>query len=65
MFATYIADLKHTWQVLVTSELKINFFCFFALPNMVWIFAGVENIYLSAMQKFATAQNEPKLAETK
>ena len=29
------------WQVYVTSELKIELFCFFTIGTMVWIFIGV------------------------
>ena len=39
--------MKHTWQVYVTSELKIKLFCFFILSTMVRIFIGMENRYLT------------------
>ena len=33
---TYPAvEVKHTWQVYVTSELKIKLFCFFTVRTMV------------------------------
>ena len=37
--------VKHTWQVYVTSELKIKLFCFFILSVMVRIFNVLENRY--------------------
>ena len=37
---------KHIWQVYVTSELKIELFCFFTIGTMVWIFIVVKNRYL-------------------
>ena len=39
--------VKHTWQVYVTSELKIKLFTFFILSTNVWIFIGMKNRYLS------------------
>ena len=53
------------WQVYVTSELKIELFCFFTIGTMVWIFIAVKNRYLIflAVLKFTTTQNEPKIAE--
>ena len=57
-------EVKHTWQVYVTGELKIKLFCFFTIRVMEWIFRAV-NLNLLAALKFATTQNEPKRAETK
>ena len=34
--------VKRTWQVYVTSELKIKLFCFFILSTMIRIFIGME-----------------------
>ena len=34
--------MKHIWQVYVTSELKIESFCFFTIRAMVWIFIAVK-----------------------
>ena len=39
--------VKHTWQVYVTSELKIKLFCFFVLSTIVWVFICFDNRYLS------------------
>ena len=60
-------EVKHIWQVYVTSELKIKLFYFFTMCAMVWIFIAVKNRYLnlSAVLKFAKTQNKPKQAETK
>ena len=38
---------KHIWQVYVTSEQKIELFCFFTIDAMVWIFIAVKNRYLN------------------
>ena len=57
--------VKHTWQVYVTSQLKVKLFCFFTFGTMIWIFESVEKRYVSAVLKFATVQNEPKWVETK
>ena len=53
---------EHTWQVYVSSELKIKLLCFFTIRTIVWIFIAVKNRYLnlSAALKFATTENEPK-----
>ena len=56
-------SVKQTWQVYVTSELKIKLLCFFALRTMVWVLIRLK--YLSAILKFAAIQNESKRAETK
>ena len=60
-------SVKQTWQVYVTSELKIKLLCFFTLRTMVWVFIGLKNIYiyLSAILKFAAIQNESKRANFK
>ena len=60
-------EVKHMWQIYVTSELRIKFFCFFTIRTMVWIFIVVKNRYLnlSAVLKFEKTDNEPKRAETK
>ena len=60
-------EVKHMWQLYVTSELRIKFFCFFTIRTMVWIFIVVKNRYLnlSAVLKFEKTDNEPKGAETK
>ena len=45
---TYPAvEVKYTWQVYVTSELKIKLFCCFTVRTMVWIFIAVKNRYLN------------------
>ena len=65
---TYLTvEVKHTWQVYVTSELKIKLFCFFTVSTIVWIFIAVKNRYLnlSAVLTLLTTQNETKRAETK
>ena len=36
-------DVRHIWQVYVTSELKIKLFFSFILITIVWIFIGMEN----------------------
>ena len=63
---TYPAvEVKYTWQVYVTSELKIKLFCFFTVRTMVWIFIVVQNRYLnlSTVLKLLTTQNKTKGAE--
>ena len=68
MYSYYpTVKLKHIWQVYVTIELKIKLFCFFTKRATVSIFIAVKKRYLilSAVQKFATTQNEPKQSETK
>ena len=63
---TYPAvEVNYTWQVYVTSELKIKLFCFFTVRTMVRIFIAVKNRYLnlSAVLKLLTTQNKPKGAE--
>ena len=56
-----IVEAKHIWLVYVTSELKIELFCFFTISAMIWISKAVKNRYsnISALLKFATAENEP------
>ena len=39
--------VKYTWQVNVSSELKLKLFCFFTLRTMVWIFIDLVKRYLS------------------
>ena len=60
-------EVKHIWQVYVTTGLKIKLFYFFTIPTIVWVFIAVKNRYLnlSAVIKFAKTQNEPKQAKTK
>ena len=67
MIAYVTVEVKHIWQVYVTSELKTKLFCFFTIRTMVWIFIAVEKRFLnlSAVLKVATTQNEPKRAEKK
>ena len=62
-----IVEVKHIWQVYVTSELKIKLFCFFTIPAMVWIFIAVKKKYLDiwAVLKFIKTQNEATRAKTK
>ena len=59
--------MNHTWQVYVTTELKIKLCCFFNSSTMVWILIGIENryFYLSIVPKFVAIQNELKQAEMK
>ena len=40
-------EVKHIWQVCVTSELKIKLFCFFTIPTMIWIFMTEIQIFKS------------------
>ena len=60
-------ELKHIWQVYVTSELKIKLFCFLTIRCMVGIFIAVKNKYLnlSTVTKLATTQNNLKWVEIK
>ena len=53
---------KHILQDYVTSELKIELFCFFTTGSMVWILIAVKNRYLnfSSLLKFATIQKGTK-----
>ena len=63
---TYPAvEVKYSWQVYVTSELKIKLFSFFTVHTMVWIFIVVKNRYLnpSTVLKLLTTQNKLKGAE--
>ena len=52
-------QVTNTWQVYVTSVLKIKLSCFFTVRPMVWY------LNLLAVLKFVTTQNQPKRAETK
>ena len=67
ILGTQKEGIKHTWQVYVTSELKIYLFCFFTVCTMVWIFIAVKNRHLNipAALKLLTTQNEPNRAKTK
>ena len=40
-------EVKHIWQVYVTSELQIKLFCFFTMRAMVLIFIAVKNVFNS------------------
>ena len=65
LFNTREKGEKHTWQVYVTSELKMKLFCFFTSRTMVWIFIGLEKRYLSfSCTKILTIQNETKRTQT-
>ena len=68
MIITYqTVEVKHLWQVYVTSELKIKLFYVFTVCTMVWIFIAVKNKYLnlSTVLRLLTIQNEPKRDKTK
>ena len=60
-------EVKYMWQLYVTNELRIKFFCFFTIRTMVSIFIVVKNrhLNLSAVLKFEKIDNEPKRAKTK
>ena len=36
-------EVKHSWQVYVTGELKIKLFCFFTVRTIVWVFKVAKN----------------------
>ena len=67
MVPVQLFQVKHIWQVYVTSELKSKLLSFSTIHVMVWIFIAVKNRYLnfSAVLKFAKTQNESKWAKTK
>ena len=53
-------EVKHIWKVYVTNELKIKFFSFFTIRDMIWIFIAVKNRYLTISA--VKTENEPKWA---
>ena len=65
-FSYPAVEEKHIWQVYITSELKIELFCFFTIGAMVWILIALKNRYLNflVLLKLATTQNEPEEAGT-
>ena len=60
-------EVKHIWQVYMTSELKIKLACVFTILPMIWIFIAVKNRYLNltAVIKFRKTQNDLKRVEMK
>ena len=44
-------EVKHIWQVYVTSELIIKLFFFFTIHPMIWIFIAVRNKCLNLFEK--------------
>ena len=60
-----IVEVKHIWQVYVTSELKIKLVCFFSVRAIILIFIAEKNRYLNlstvlSSQRLKMNQNKSK-----